>query len=149
MGAEAARSAGGRLDQDVDVGVGQGHVAGRLRHLPVHLGDDDAGLVDGGAGVVGAEAEAVAAVLVGRADLHQGDVAGDRAVGDELGVLRDVARNDVHRAGLDQAPVGADAAHAVRAMPSTAPGWKVSENIAREEGAQRRRARRAGARALR
>jgi hypothetical protein len=81
-----------RLDQDVDVGLDQRHVAGRLRHEPVHLRDDDTRLVDGGAAVVGAQAEAVAAVLVGRADLHQGDVAGDRAVGDEADVLRHVTR---------------------------------------------------------
>ena len=123
------------LDQHVDVGVGQRDVARRLRHLPVHLGDDDARLVDGGARVVGAEAEAVAAVLVARRDLHQRDVAGDRAVGDELGVLRDVARHDVHRAGLDQAPVGADAAHAVQRDAVDRAGLEgVGEHRA-EEGA--------------
>jgi hypothetical protein len=123
------------LDQHVDVGVGQRDVAPRLRHLPVHLGDDDARLVDGGARVVGAEAEAVAAVLVARRDLHERDVAGDRAVGDELCVLRDVARHDVHRAGLDQAPVGADAAHAVQGDAVDGAGLEGVGEHRGEEGA--------------
>ena len=117
----------------VDVGVGQRDVARRLRHLPVHLGDDDARLVDGGARVVGAEAQAVAAVLVARRDLHERDVAADRAVGDELGVLRDVARHDIHRAGLDQAPVGADAAHPMQGDAVDGAGLeRVGEHRAQE-----------------
>ena len=102
------------FDEHVDVGFVERDVARRLRHLAIHLGDDDARLVDRGACVVGAEAEAEAPARIRRSDLHQRDVAGDRPVLDEFGVLRDVARDDVHRTGLDQAPVGADAAHAAQ-----------------------------------
>ena len=70
----------------------------RERHALVHLGDDDARLRHGRLHEVADQAEAVIAVGIGRADLHEGDVATDQPLLDHRPDLADVTGDDAQPA---------------------------------------------------
>ncbi|MCY1352654.1 hypothetical protein D9M69_389640 [compost metagenome] len=95
------------IDQQVDLVRGEVAAAIGPWHFRVHLGDNHAGPVQRRGNVLMHQAHAVAACLVGRRHLHQHYIGAQRAVADQAGQVRIVARHDVQHAGPGQRAVRA------------------------------------------
>lgn len=99
-----------RADDEVEVGLDEGALAMGPGRLVIDLGDHDARGVEGGDKVFVRDAQAVAALFIGRRRLEEEDVDLQGAAADQLRILRIVARQDVERAGFAERAVGPCAA---------------------------------------